>query len=358
MRDCAQRKTANFTDSLGQVWSADTNTSGATYSTASTIAGTPDPALYKKERYADRAILQYQFAAPTGSYNVKLKFAEIYYTAPNQRTFNIVINGTTVTQNFDIFAVAGGAFKAVDKDFTVNSTGQIVIQLVPVIDSPKISAIQITATASRAGTTANAAVETLATAEPACPCSIWGDTDTPSEIDSATTTAVEVGMKFRSKSAGYITGMRFYKGPENTGIHTGHLWSADGTLLASAQFENETESGWQHVSFPSPVAIAANAVYVVSYQAPNGHYSHSPLAFRDSAPENGPLQFLKDGEHGSNSVYQYGSGFPTLSQEGSNYWLDVVFESAPPAARPLPATKPVELLRANTATTGIQPAGQ
>jgi hypothetical protein len=36
--------------------------------------------------------------------------------------------------------------------------------------------------------------------------------------------------------AGYITGLRFYKGSLNTGPHIGHLWSATGALLAEATF--------------------------------------------------------------------------------------------------------------------------
>ena len=37
--------------------------------------------------------------------------------------------------------------------------------------------------------------------------------------------AVELGVKFRSDVAGYITGIRFYKGAGNTGTHVGHLWT-------------------------------------------------------------------------------------------------------------------------------------
>ena len=38
-------------------------------------------------------------------------------------------------------------------------------------------------------------------------------------------------MKFRATQAGYITGIRFYKGSGNTGTHVGSLWSKTGTLL-------------------------------------------------------------------------------------------------------------------------------
>ena len=33
---------------------------------------------------------------------------------------------------------------------------------------------------------------------------------------------VEVGVKFESDVSGFITGLRFYKGPNNTGTHIGN----------------------------------------------------------------------------------------------------------------------------------------
>ena len=37
-------------------------------------------------------------------------------------------------------------------------------------------------------------------------------------------------------TAGYITGMRFYKSLANTGTHTGTLWTSAGQKLATATF--------------------------------------------------------------------------------------------------------------------------
>ena len=96
---------------------------------------------------------------------------------------------------------------------------------------------------------------------------------TPSVLDSGDGAAVELGVRFRSDVNGSITGLRFYKSSANTGTHVGHLWSNTGTLLASATFTGETASGWQQVTFPSPIAITAGTTYVASYYAPNGHYS-------------------------------------------------------------------------------------
>ena len=132
-----------YTDTLGNSWAADNGfTGGKTSSTTHAIANTPDPTLYQTERYGD---FSYQFAVPAGSYNVRLKFAEIYWTGVGQRVFNVAINGTTVLSDFDIVAAAGAPNTAIDKVFPVTATGgSITIQFTSgTADLPKISAIEI-----------------------------------------------------------------------------------------------------------------------------------------------------------------------------------------------------------------------
>ena len=86
-------------------------------------------------------------------------------------------------------------------------------------------------------------------------------------------------------------------------------------------FANETASGWQEAFFASPVAIAANTTYVVSYFAPNGMYSVDGGYFTSGSVSNGPLTALGDGVDGGNGVFIYGSSsaFPASSYNGSNY---------------------------------------
>jgi hypothetical protein len=156
---------------------------------------------------------------------------------------------------------------------------------------------------------------------------------------------VELGVKLRSDVAGSVTGIRFYKGSTNTGTHTGSLWTSTGTLLARATFTNETASGWQQVSFATPVTIAANTTYVASYFAPAGHYALNGAYFASSGADNGPLHALASGVDGSNGVYAYSStsAFPTQSFNTSNYWVDVVFSAAaspPPTPTRTPPAVP------------------
>ena len=87
-----------------------------------------------------------------------------------------------------------------------------------------------------------------------CPCTIWPTTASPGIPDAGPDSAVELGVKFRADTPGYITGIRFYKGVGNTGTHVGNLWASDGSLLASLTFSGESSSGWQQANFSSPLA--------------------------------------------------------------------------------------------------------
>jgi len=160
------------------------------------------------------------------------------------------------------------------------------------------------------------------------------DYGTPSTIDSGDGSALTVGVKFTASQAGAITGVRFYKSAANTGTHVGSLWTASGTLLASATFSNETGSGWQQVSFSSPVALVPGSTYVVSYNDPNGHYSVSGNGFA-SAVTNGPLTAVANGTS-ANGLYSYGdtNQFPSSSFNASNYWVDPMFQPNTSATAP------------------------
>ena len=67
-----------------------------------------------------------------------------------------------------------------------------------------------------------------------CPCSIWDLSATPAVASVVDAQPVELGVKFRSQIGGFITGFRFYKGPTNTGTHTGQLWTSGASLLGTA----------------------------------------------------------------------------------------------------------------------------
>ncbi|MER5487217.1 DUF4082 domain-containing protein [Streptomyces sp. NPDC002812] len=178
---------------------------------------------------------------------------------------------------------------------------------------------------------------TTSTSPPAvnCPCTLWGPNATPTTANVGDdTNSVELGTRFQSTVAGYVTGVTFYKGPGNTGTHTGSLWSANGTLLATGTFGSETVSGWQQLHFATPVAITANTEYVASYHAPNGKYSVDGGYF-SAAHRSYPLVAPADGGGAGtgNGLYKYGAGtvFPNNTFGSVNYWVGPVFTTTAPA---------------------------
>jgi hypothetical protein len=175
-----------------------------------------------------------------------------------------------------------------------------------------------------------------------CPCSLWSTSTTvpAAEADAGDPTPIEVGVKFRSDRYGTVSGVRFYKSAANTGTHIGSLWTADGTRLAQATFGGETASGWQTVTFSTPVEVQPGTTYVASYYAPSGHYAATPDYFyRDPAPgpnggghhDSPPLHTVRNVDGATNGVFSYGatSTFPVNSYAAANYWVDVVFTPTP-----------------------------
>jgi hypothetical protein len=152
---------------------------------------------------------------------------------------------------------------------------------------------------------------------------LTGVTPATTAVDDSS--SIELGMAFTPSVAGQVTAIRFYKGTGNTGTHTGSLWTADGTRLATVTFTDETASGWQSATLPTPVVLSPGQTYVVSYYAPNGHFSVTGGFFangRSSGPLTAPAA--------NNGRYRYGwgGGFPAASWNSSNYFVDVEFEYA------------------------------
>ncbi|QWF79789.1 DUF4082 domain-containing protein [Amycolatopsis sp. CA-230715] len=188
-----------------------------------------------------------------------------------------------------------------------------------------------------------------------CPCGIWTNADVPGTPDLADGGSLELGVKWRSNSAGYVRGVKFYKGAGNTGTHTGTLWSTAGQQLATGTFTGETATGWQTLTFPQPVAVAANTTYVVSYFSPTGHYAADSEYFSRKSAYLEPLTGLQTGTDGGNGVFRGGAGFPTQTSTDTNYWVDVVWapDPGPDTRAPgLVSTTPLN----NAGTVALTPA--
>jgi len=134
---------------------ADTDVSGgntATFGAAVDTSAVTNPApqaVYRTERYGDFTYTIPNLT-PGGRYLARLHFSEGYWGAVTaggvgSRVFNVSINGTPVLDHFDVFAVAGGANKAIVRQFpaTASGTGTITLQYTTIADNAKSSGIEI-----------------------------------------------------------------------------------------------------------------------------------------------------------------------------------------------------------------------
>ncbi len=214
------------------------------------------------------------------------------------------------------------------------------------------------ATDDSVNTGASSAPVTVQVATHGCPCSIWDNTATPGTVHQNDGQPIDFGVKFRSDVDGTVSGLRFYKGPGDPAGHTGHLWTSNGTELASVSFSAESASGWQEATLGSAVPIAANTTYIVSIFSPSGYYAFDQGYFASSGVDNPPLHALQSGVDGTNAVYHEGAdAFPTDSFNGSNYWADVVMatgsDTTPPVITtraPTPGATGASVTRGVTAT--------
>jgi hypothetical protein len=148
-------------------------------------------------------------------------------------------------------------------------------------------------------------------------------TDVPALVTVNDPDPINLGVRFTAAEDGYVAGIRFYKGEQNTGTHTGTLWTAGGAQLATATFTGETAGGWQQTTFAAPVAVTAGQTYVASYHTDAGFYS-ATSGFFASDHVSGPLT----APAGGNGVFAYGADglFPSGSFNATNYWVDVLYQ--------------------------------
>ena len=151
----------------------------------------------------------------------------------------------------------------------------------------------------------------------------------------------ELGVRFSSSADGLVTGIRFYKGAQNTGLHTGRLWDATTQqLLGTVTFADETASGWQAAYFDSPVTIQAGRTYIASYTTPTGYYGFEANYFTSSGHTSGTSTAPQSTPEARNGIFSETPGqFPTSSYNNSNYFVDVTFQSGPDTTAPTVTTR-------------------
>ncbi len=129
-------------------FSADAYLTGATEVSTKVvaIANTTADGLYQDYRKATSPLGSFGYSIPVanGAYTVKLHFAELYFTAKSKRLFHVTAEGVHWLTNYDIFAAAGGANRAivVSKAVTVTD-GKLEVVLTSVTDRASLAAIEV-----------------------------------------------------------------------------------------------------------------------------------------------------------------------------------------------------------------------
>ena len=146
--------TSNLTDCVSNNWPSDhayTNgsfgyaggTPGYVSTTVTGICATAQE-IYRHERYSvSSSGYRYFFDCPPGVYETTLVEAETYWTATNQRVFNVYIEGQQVLTNLDLFAAAGKNMPTNLVFTNIVADGQLEVLLTPVVDNARCSAIQV-----------------------------------------------------------------------------------------------------------------------------------------------------------------------------------------------------------------------
>jgi hypothetical protein len=258
--------------------------------------------------------------APVATFNEALAASSVQATITGPGSTAVP---ATVTVGADkTVTVTPSAALAYDTDYTVQVTGSDLA-------------------GNALGTPAQWSFRTARAASASCPCSLWPDEATPAVASDSDTRGIELGVKFSPASDGYVSGVRFYKGPGNTGTHVGSLWSLGGSELAKATFTGESAAGWQQVTFAQPVSVTAGTTYVASYHADNGGFAATANGFANAAVTRGPLTAPIGTATDPNGVYLYGSrAFPT-NGTSTNYWVDVLFDTVSAADTTAPTVTTV-----------------
>ncbi len=117
--------------------------SNSVYAPSLQIAGTDEDAIYQSERYRT---VGYKVRVPNGNYNVKLMFAENYFTSSNSRVFDVYVEQQKGIEDLDIFNQVGinSALEKTISNVLVND-GILDIQFAEKVNNSLINGIVITA---------------------------------------------------------------------------------------------------------------------------------------------------------------------------------------------------------------------
>ncbi|MCB0996072.1 MAG: PKD domain-containing protein, partial [Acidimicrobiales bacterium] len=221
-----------YLDGAGHTWSADTSFVGGTgWDSGTPIGATTDDPIYSSERYGT---FSYAIGVTgPGCYAVTLHFAEIWWGGPGgggvgSRVFDVSLEGSVVLDNYDVFADAGFA-TATSQTFEAAITDGIIdIGLTSVVDSAKISGVEVVRLGASCGGSGDAPITGLTVSGPA--------TATPGAtvgFDATITGGTNVTYSWDFGDGSPV-------GPGGT--HVEHTYAAVGTYSVSVTATNSVSS--------------------------------------------------------------------------------------------------------------------
>jgi trimeric autotransporter adhesin len=267
-------------------------TAAATASTIST-AGVTNPApeaVYQTQRYGNFTYTLPGFTAGT-TYLVRLHFDEFYWTAAGKREFNVLINGTQVLTDFDVFATAGEDNAVVEQfNAVANSAGQIVIQFVSVVDNAEINGIEIETSGGTAPTAATPAFSPAA------------GTYTSAQTVTISDTTSGAKIYYTTNGTTPTTSSTLYSGPITVG--------ASETIEAIAAASGYTTSAVATAAYTINIAMTPAATPTFSPAA--GTYSSAQTVTISDATSGAAIHYTTNGTTPTTSSALY-SGPITVS---------------------------------------------
>jgi len=237
----------SYTAADGTAFSADANVSGgATAGTGDAIVNTTDDTLYQTERYGD---FTYDIPVADGTYDVRLHFAETFWTANGDRVFDVAVEGTEVISDLDVHAVVGHDAALVETVSGVEVTdGSLTLDFVTNTDNAKVSAIEVVA------------VDTD-TAAPSVPANLSQDTSTTDSIDLSWDPSSDTGGSGLSHYNVYVDGTKDQEVAAGTtsatlsGLSSGTDYQVTVTAVDGAGNESaQTNTTTMGTATPGPVA--------------------------------------------------------------------------------------------------------
>jgi len=256
---------------------------GSTYATTTSVdtSGVTNPApqaVYQTERYGNMTYTLPGLKAGT-QYTVRLHFAEIYWTSSGQRLFNVSINGQQVLSNFDIYATAGGANKALVEAFTTtaDANGQIAIQFTSVKDNAKVNGLEVLASNSSTPT----------------PTPTSTPTATPTSMPTSTPTSMPTSTPTSTPTTGLACSVQYA---------ITNQWSGGfGTSVTITNTGSTTINGWT-LAWTFPNGQTVTQIWNATDTQTGGNVSATNVSYNGTIAPGGTANFGFNGSwNGSNA---------------------------------------------------------